>query len=213
MLITLTIFHCNIFTKQSAAPNLICKQVVILTALPFDNQSYIFGLLSHTNILILSICCRILRKAIRNYNILWKKVYEHKFLSDGQYDIEYEFIFRCARTKSKRPNVPVRRMDLLKNIDWHIYRRRIITENNWRNGYSNTTYIELELDQYINLYRLDSYPYSDSTSGAIIKNTVKGRTVYSQMFSVSKSWHTWILNNMAAKHNVSLYPQYLIWLY
>lgn len=39
-------------------------------------------------------------------------------------------------------SIPRRRKDLLNNVNWyHIYRRRVTTENNWRHGYSNNTII------------------------------------------------------------------------
>jgi hypothetical protein len=39
-------------------------------------------------------------------------------------------------------SIPKRRKDLLNNVNWyHIYRRRVTTENNWRYGYSNNTII------------------------------------------------------------------------
>jgi hypothetical protein len=79
-------------TNQSATSNLICKLLVILTALLAYDQSYIFGLISHTDILCLSACCYILRKAICNDNLLWKEIYRYKFLFDVQYAEEYDFV-------------------------------------------------------------------------------------------------------------------------
>jgi hypothetical protein len=47
-------------------------------------------------------------------------------------------------------DIPRKRSDMIHNIDWYnTYRRRVITEANWRYGYSNTTHIHVEPHQKI----------------------------------------------------------------
>jgi hypothetical protein len=121
--------------RQSETFDLLCKSLVLLPALPIDNQNNIFSLLSHTDILRLSACYHFLRKTIFNDNLFWKALYKDKFLSGAQYVEEYDFVLWCVRTNPKAPNkLLVRKMKMLENLDWYnIYCRRVIMENNWRN--------------------------------------------------------------------------------
>jgi hypothetical protein len=119
-------------TNSSSTSNSLYKPLVILTALPLDDKSSIYDSLGHKELVRLSACCRTLRGFILSDKQLWRVLYVKKFLSDAQYNREYEFILWCIRTNQESPTSPTGRMDILKNIDWYdICRRRMTTESNW----------------------------------------------------------------------------------
>jgi hypothetical protein len=132
-------------TNSSSTSNLLYKPLVILTALPPDDKSSIYDAIGHKELVGLSACCRTLRVFILSDKQLWRVLYVKKFLSGAQYNREYEFILWCIRTNQESPTSPTRRMDILKNVDWYdVCRRRITTESNWRNDYSNIAYVDLK---------------------------------------------------------------------
>jgi hypothetical protein len=105
-------------TNQSASSNLLCKPLAVLATLSIHDRKLIFDSLSHEDLVQLSACCQLLRKAIcNNNNILWKKAYEARSLSDGQHNKEYDFIMCYARVDPKAPKLSLRRMGMLKIFD------------------------------------------------------------------------------------------------
>jgi hypothetical protein len=99
-------------------------------------------------------------------DLLWKRLYKQEFLSDIHYDKEIDFLLWCVRTDPNNIDIPTRRSDLLERIDWYnSFRRRVITENNWRHGYSNTEFFKLRNYKF----RTRTYILSTSATGAPLR--------------------------------------------
>ncbi|KAI8056833.1 hypothetical protein BDF22DRAFT_668177 [Syncephalis plumigaleata] len=150
----------------------LCRLSKLFVALPAHDRNYTLSLLSHTDLVQLSVCCRLLRNVIRNDIVLWREVYRRKFLSDAYYKKEWEFVLWCIRTTADNSNKSQRRMAMLKGIDWYdIYRRRVATENSWRFGNATITHIDLELRACLrDMERLRHvYVHSTSATGVLLK--------------------------------------------
>ncbi|KAI8050590.1 hypothetical protein BDF22DRAFT_695729 [Syncephalis plumigaleata] len=199
------LFCPNMATEQSVNPNLLCKPLVLLAALPTHDRNYLFSLLGHIELLRLSASCHMLRGSIRNNNELWKQLYEDKFLSGTKHNKEHDFILWCARTDSKASNLPTRRMDMFSNLDWYnTYRRRVTTENNWRHGHYKTAFIDYsEWNQREN----DSYScfefYYSAAVGAILKKRNSNRDIPPDYYDLELSAHA-DLNGIMASIGIHL---------
>ncbi|KAI9598804.1 hypothetical protein BDF19DRAFT_431457 [Syncephalis fuscata] len=87
----------------------------------------------------LSSTCRLLNEKIKSISILWQHYYCRHFLTGPYKAKEWDFVYCCARDRFSANDVPIESAKLLDRLDWYdVYRRRIITEHNWRHGYSRT---------------------------------------------------------------------------
>ncbi|KAI8056078.1 hypothetical protein BDF22DRAFT_323424 [Syncephalis plumigaleata] len=135
-------------TEISSNSNSSCRLLDCLNSLPFHDQCVFRSLLGHIELVRLSACCHSLKSNIRNDRALWQELYHRDFLSGAYYAKEMEFVLWCIRTDVNNPCTSDKRADLLENVDWYnTYRRRVSTENNWRYGRCNTTYIDMQFDK------------------------------------------------------------------
>jgi hypothetical protein len=165
-----------------------CRLISLLGVLPLYNRNYLLGQLAHTELLRLSVCCRLLRDKIRNDNVLWKKIYRCRYLRGVYCKKEWEFVLWCARTDPNNIGLSVRRKDLLNNIDWHsVYRRRVSTENNWQSGRSNDIHIDTAWQQDINLDRESTKLYFVSATSVVLQQFYYDNNIMTYSYYIVES--------------------------
>lgn len=97
-------------------------------------------------------------------------------------------------------------MNILKQLGWYnIYRWRIITENNWKNSDSNTTYIKLTSDQHTNESNQKFSIHCDPTTGAIIRQYFDWNYILSyNCYSLKLSAHPDLKQNNGKEQYTSI---------
>ncbi|KAI9591631.1 hypothetical protein BDF19DRAFT_426130 [Syncephalis fuscata] len=138
----------TIITNTAPQPMAESRLIAVLTALPSSDYWQFLLYLNGSTVARLSACCHLLKEKIRTDSLLWQYLYHNQFLNNELKVKEMDFVYWCTRSSPNTQNVPNSNKSSV--IDWYdVYRRRIITEQNWRYGRGQRTVIPLpEPDKY-----------------------------------------------------------------